>query len=83
MHVVAGARNGAIQHTFGRDGVEYGMLTKVYAKSILPENRYAPPVCILAKKTPVWDSQTLTSFARHTLNIRISTPGFSIADLQG
>jgi len=46
-------KNGAIQNTFGRDGIDYGMLTKVYAISALPENRYAPPVCILAKKTPV------------------------------
>ncbi len=46
-------RTGAIQNTFGRDGIDYGMLTKVYARSVLPENRYAPPVCILAKKTPV------------------------------
>jgi len=68
-------RTGAIQSTFGHDGIDYGMLTKVYAKSILPENRYAPPVCILAKKTPILgqpdiDTICTSHVERQNLNIR-------------
>lgn len=75
-------RNGAIQNTFGRDGVDYGMLTKVYAKSVLPENRYAPPVCILAKKTPILGQPDINTICtshveRQNLNIRLFNRRFT------
>jgi IS1 family transposase len=68
-------RLGAIQRAFGNDGVDYGMLTKLYARSLLPENRYAPPVCILAKKKPIlghpnYDLICTSHVERQNLNIR-------------
>jgi transposase-like protein len=67
---------GAINQTFGRDGVDYGMLTKVYAKSIFPDRRFSPPVCILAKKTPVFgqpdnDLICTSHIERQNLNVRL------------
>ena len=75
-------RTGAIQSTFGRDGVDYAMLTKVYTKSILPENRYAPPVCILAKKTPILgnpdrDTICTSHVERQNLTIRLFNRRFT------
>ena len=75
-------RNGAIAQTFGTDGVDYGMLTKVYAKSVLPENRYSPPVCILAKKKAIFGQPNpatiCTSYVeRQNLNIRLFNRRFT------
>jgi hypothetical protein len=47
-------KTGAVYEAFGGDGVDYGLQTKVYAKSALPQNRFFQPGCILAKKTPVF-----------------------------
>jgi transposase-like protein len=67
---------GAIQQAFGRDGVDYGILTKVYAKSSLPVNRFCQPVCILAKKTPLMGNPNVdlictSHVERQNLNIRL------------
>lgn len=75
-------RSGAIQNTFGRDGVDYGMLTKVYAKSVLPERRYSPPVCILAKKTAILgqpnnDLICTSHIERQNLNVRLFNRRFT------
>ena len=75
-------RTGAIQATFGADGVNYGMLTKVYAKSALPQNRFAQPVCILAKKTPMLgqpdEKLICTSHVeRQNLNVRLFNKRFA------
>jgi hypothetical protein len=75
-------RTGAVQATFGRDGVDYGMLTKVYAKSLSPENRYSPPVCILAKKTPMLGQPDIATICtshveRQNLNIRLFNRRFT------
>jgi IS1 family transposase len=74
-YVAYRGKRGAIANTFGRDGVDYGMLTKVYAKSLLPENRYAPPVCILSKKTAIFgqpnrDTICTSHVERQNLNFR-------------
>jgi len=36
-----------------QEGVDYGLLTKVYLVSALPERRHSPPVRIMAKETPI------------------------------
>jgi len=58
------------------------MLTKVYAISSLPENRYAPPVCILAKKTPILGQPNIDTICtshveRQNLNIRLFNRRFT------
>lgn len=75
-------RLGAIQQAFGVDGVNYGMLTKVYAKSLLPDRRFSPPVCILAKKTPILgqpnnDLICTSHVERQNLNIRLFNRRFT------
>jgi len=75
-------RLGAVQQTFGSDDVDYGLLTKVYAKSIFPDRRYSPPVCILAKKTPtlgqpVKDLICTSHVERQNLNVRLFNRRFT------
>jgi len=75
-------RQGAIQEAFGVDGVNYGMLTKVYAKSSRPELRFAPQVCILCKKTPMLgqpdnDLICTSHVERQNLNIRLFNRRFT------
>ena len=75
-------RLGAVQQTFGVGGVDYGLLTKVYAPSAFPERRYAPPVCILAKKTPalgqpVKELICTSHVERQNLNIRLFNRRFT------
>jgi hypothetical protein len=75
-------RTGAVQTVFGHDGIDYGMLTKVFANSPLPEKRYSPPVCILCKKTPMLGNPDRnlisTSHAeRQNLNVRLFTKRFA------
>ena len=75
-------RSGAIQNTFGREGVDYGMLTKVYAKSLFPDRRYSPPVCILAKKTAILgqpnnDLICTSHIERQNLNVRLFNRRFT------
>jgi hypothetical protein len=75
-------RSGAVRQAFGDDGVDYGLLTKIYAKSAFPENRFAPPVCILAKKTPelgcpVKDLICTSHVERQNLNVRLFNRRFT------
>ena len=75
-------RLGAIQQTFGCEGVDYGMLTKVYAQSAFPERRFSPPVCILCKKTPMLgqpdkDLICTSHVERQNLNIRLFNRRFT------
>ena len=75
-------KTGAIQQTFGHDGVNYGMLTKVYAKSLRPELRYSQPVCILAKKTPMLGQPDIglictSHIERQNLNVRLFNRRFT------
>lgn len=75
-------KEGAIQEAFGRDGVNYGMLTKVYAHSSLPERQYRPLVCILCKKTPMLgepeiDKICTSHIERQNLNIRLFNRRFT------
>lgn len=75
-------RKGAIQGTFGHDGIDYGMLTKVYAKSAFPEKRYSPPVCILAVKRPILgqpknDLICTSHIERQNLNVRLFNRRFT------
>ena len=58
------------------------MLYKVYAKSSLPERRFAPQVCIMAKKTPVFgnpdkDLICTSHIERQNLNIRLFNRRFT------
>jgi IS1 family transposase/transposase-like protein len=81
FHCYRGKR-GAICSTFGKDGVDYGMLTKVYAKSLQAKNRFAQPVCILAKKTPILgepdrDLICTSHVERQNLNIRLFNRRFT------
>ena len=69
-------KQGAIYQAFGNDGVDYGMLSKVYAKSSLPEKRFSPPVCIMAKKMPIFgqpekDLICTSHVERQNLNVRL------------
>jgi transposase-like protein/IS1 family transposase len=73
---------GAVCTTFGRDGVDYGMLSKRYAKSLLPDNRYSPPVCLLALRVPVLgnpdkDLICTSHVERQNLNVRIFNRRFT------
>ena len=75
-------KTGAVGTVFGLNGIDYAMLTKVYAKSILPERRYSPPVCILCKKTPQLGSPNLelictSHVERQNLNIRLFNRRFT------
>ncbi len=75
-------RQGAIQGTFGHDGIDYGMLTKVYAKSAFPERRYSQPVCILALKRPILgqpknDLICTSHIERQNLNVRLFNRRFT------
>lgn len=75
-------RSGAVCQTFGPAGVNYGMLTKVYAKSIFPERRYSPPVCILSRKTrelgdPDKDLICDSHVERQNLNVRLFNRRFT------
>jgi transposase-like protein/IS1 family transposase len=73
---------GAVNQVFGRDGVDYGMLSKKYATSIFPERRYSPPVCILALRTSVYgnpdrDLICTSHVERQNLNLRIFNRRFT------
>lgn len=75
-------RLGAVNQTFGREGVDYGMLSKKYARSIFPERRYSPPVCILALKRPILgnpdrDLICTSHVERQNLNLRIFNRRFT------
>ena len=75
-------RSGAIIRSFGSDGIDYAMLTKVYAKSALFQNRYSQPVCILTKKTPIFgqpnhDLICTSHIERQNLNIRLFNRRFT------
>jgi IS1 family transposase/transposase-like protein len=81
FHCYRGKR-GAICSTFGEDGVDYGMLTKVYAKSLQVKNRFSQPVCILSKKTsilgkPERDLICTSHVERQNLNIRLFNRRFT------
>ena len=75
-------RQGAIQEAFGVDGVNYGMLTKVYARSSRPELYFGPQVCILCRKTPMLgqpdiDKICTSHVERQNLNIRLFNRRFT------
>ena len=75
-------KTGAVCSTFGEEGTDYGMLTKVYAPSALPEKRYSPPVCILCKKTPMLGEADIdlictSHVERQNLNVRIFNRRFT------
>ena len=75
-------KTGAIYEAFGPDGINYGMLTKVYTKSALPQNRFCQPVCILAKKTPVLGNPDIdlictSHIERQNLNVRLFNRRFT------
>lgn len=68
-------KSGAVYEAFGGDGVDYGLQTKVYAKSAFPQNRFFQSGCIFARKTPVFgnldkDLICTSHIERQNLNIR-------------
>jgi hypothetical protein len=77
-----GQRSGTVSKVFGRHGVDYGQIFKVYAKSLIPERRYSPPICITAQRTPILGTpdreKICTSHCeRQNLNVRLFNRRFT------
>jgi len=71
----------AVPDAFGFD-VDYGQIVKVYGAMPEHSTRYSPPVCLSARRTPVWgnpdEAHISTSFVeRSNLTIRMSMRRFT------
>jgi IS1 family transposase len=65
----------AVENAFGWNGVDYAMIDKDYANTMVPQDprrRYSPAVCVGVAKVWVMGALTCRRFQRPTLNASIS-----------
>jgi IS1 family transposase len=72
---------GAVFQTFGQ-GIDFGMVSKVYGRDLHGGRRYSPPVCLYVKKTveignPDPDMICTSHVERQNLNIRLFNRRFT------